>query len=190
MASAGQRDGHFRLERGSIVATPNAMGPAWSSVEQRRKLTTTSMLNSSTMLPKDWMIHRLRRGARCAAPISASSSMRFWATNAQHPLTALHPPRLLLRFVISSALLVELPGIEPAAEIVLTCRDADFLRRETTRKYAKRPADTREVLMASTRKTSYRHHGNGRRVRGIGPSARLRQVEWFRFPTTSALFQS
>jgi hypothetical protein len=48
---------------------------------------------------------------------------------------------------------VELPGIEPATEIALTCVNAvldDAKVRETTRKYAKRPADTREVLTAST----------------------------------------
>ena len=45
---------------------------------------------------------------------------------------------------------VELPGIEPAAGIGVTCGNIEIDDAKTTRKYVKRPANTREMLMAST----------------------------------------
>ena len=47
---------------------------------------------------------------------------------------------------------VELPGIEPATKMTLTCGDAESEYAKQREKYAKTPADTRRVLMATTRR--------------------------------------
>src|ERR1700730_9425474 len=60
-----------------------------------------------------------------------------------------------LSYACVAAPLVELPGIEPATKGALTCGNTEFYYAKARENNAKRPAETRKVLTASTPAAAY-----------------------------------